>query len=170
MRRTYYTILHQNPQIRLCWFVPLIKRAQSTGKSVTTKEAIPLNGLDYTLYFVPKVTAGADGEITLYLSWEDDGEQHRQQITILQEESNLVAGSFVYYFLCPHGYKCKKLFYIGNRFRSRRSFRHSYGRQRQSHHQRAISPYPEPYRDYGKRYYRGELTPYGKRCLRYEER
>ena len=170
MRTTYYTILHQNPQIRLCWFLPLIKRAVETGKGITTKEPIPLNGLDYTLYFVPEVQAGANGEITLSLQWEDEGETYRQQIPILREESNLVSGSFVYYFLCPYGYKSKKLFYIGCKFRSRRSFRHGYSSQNQSHHQRDINSTPEPYRRYGKQYYRDKLTPYGKRCKRFEEK
>lgn len=102
MRGTYYAILHQNPKIRICRFAPLIKGAQPTEKSVATQEPIPLNGLDYTLYFVPTVAADADGQIILHLSWDDGGERRRPKITILQEGRNLVSSSFVCYFLCLH--------------------------------------------------------------------
>ena len=40
----------------------------------------------------------------------------------------------------------------------------------ESRHSRAISYREEPYRKHGKEYYRGKLTPYGKRCIRYEVR
>lgn len=172
MRTQYYYSLHQNPLIRLCWFLPLIKRAVATGVGVTTKEPIPLNGLDYTLYFTPEVKTGADGLITLSLRWEDEGESYTQHIPIIQEESNLVSGAYVYYFLCPFGYKSKKLFYIANKFRSSRAFRHRYYTQKKSRHQRETGylSQDEPYRRYGKMYYRDKVTPYGKRCIRYEDR
>lgn len=170
MRKKYYRNLHSNPSIRLNWFVPLIKRVIETGKEVTTKEPLSLKGLDYTITFFPVVAIDIDGLITLTIEWRDEGQLYKQRIPILQEESNLISGSFVYYFLCPYGYKSRQLFYIANRWRSRRSFRHSYNSQNQSHHQRTFNHSPEPYRRYGKEYYRGELTPYGRRCLRFEEK
>lgn len=170
MRTEYYRNLHSNPSIRLKWFVPLIERAIETGKEITTKKAISLNGYDYTLYFTPVVRTDPDGQISLTLKWRDEGESYTQTITIVQEESNLISGSFVYYFLCPFGYKSKQLFYIASRWRSRRSFRHSYSSQNKSHRQRDFNHLTEPYRRYGKERYRGELTPYGKRCLRFEEK
>lgn len=169
MRKEYYTNLHSNPSISLRWFIPLIRRVVETGEAVTTKKPIPLNGLDYTLYFTP-VIMSREGAINLILKWEDEGETYRQSITILKEDSNLIPGSSVYYFVCPFGYKSRKLFYIANRWRSRRSFSHSYSSQNQSHHQRTFNHLAEPYRRYGKGEYRGKLTPYGKRCLRYEQK
>ena len=115
MRTEYYRNLHSNPSIRLKWFVPLIERAIETGKEITTKKAISLNGYDYTLYFTPAVRTDPDGQISLTLKWRDEGESYTQTITIVQEESNLISGSFVYYFLCPYGYKSRQLFYIANR-------------------------------------------------------
>lgn len=170
MRTTYYTNLYQNPQIRLCWFMPLIRRATETGEGVTTKNPLPLRGLDYTIHLTPEVRV-ADGRITLTLRWEDEGEQHSQTIPIVRRESNLIRGSFVYYFLCPFGYKAKKLFYIGSSFRSRRAFPHRYRQQTLSRQRREVARGngEEPFRRYGKEYYRGKITPYGKRCKRFLE-
>jgi hypothetical protein len=164
---TYYRDLHYNPSIQLRWFVPLIKAAIETGKEVTTKEPLSLDGLENTITLTP-VVAIRDGLITLTLEWRDEEQLYKQRVLILQEESNLKSGSFVYYFLCPYGYKSRQLFYINNGWRSRRSFRHSYSTQNQSHLQRSFNQLPEPYRKYGKKRYRGELTPYGRRCLRFE--
>lgn len=170
MRKEYYTNLHSNPSINLRWFTQLIRRVAETGKAVTTREPVPLNGLDYTLYFTPVIIKRENGAINLILKWEDEGESYRQVIGILQERNNLIPNSFVYYFVCPFGYKSRKLFYIANRWRSRRSFRHSYSSQNQSRHQRTFNHNEEPYKRYGKIEYRGELTPYGKRCLRYDQK
>lgn len=170
MRKEYYRNLHSNPSIRLSWFMPLIKRVIETGKEVTTKKPLSLKGLDYTITFFPIVAIDTDGLITLTIEWRDEGQLYKQLIPILQEESNLISGSFVYYFLCPYGYKSRQLFYIANRWRSRRSFRHSYSNQNQSHLQRSFNHSPEPYRRYGKKRYRGELTPYGKRCIKFMEK
>ena len=171
MRDSYNRELYQNPQIRLRWFLPLIKKAVETGEEITTQDPVPLNGLDYTLYFIPKVKTDADGQITLYLRWLDGGEIYRQRIPIIREESNLIPGTFVYFFLSPSGHKSKKLFYICNLFRSRRSFVHIYFEQKRSRLQRQTEQLSrdEPYRRYGKTLYRGKLTPYGKRCARYEK-
>jgi hypothetical protein len=147
----------------------MIKAADRTGRSKTTKNPVPLSGYGYTLYLTVEARA-EDGKLALSLSWEDEGEQHSQTIPIVRRESNLIQGSFVYYFLCPFGYKAKKLFYIGGRWRSRRSFHHRYSEQNLSRQQRERSRYSrkEPYRKNGKEYYRRKLTPYGKRCKRYE--
>lgn len=170
MRTHYYRELYQNPQIRLCWFLPMIRRAERTGEGITTKEQIPLRGLDYTIYFKPEVKTSG-GSLSLTLRWEDEGEQHSQTIPIVREESHLISGSFVYFFLCPFGYKAKKLFYIGSSFRSRRAFSHRYYRQNLSRQRREVSKGSgdSPYRRYGKEYYKGRITPYGKRCKRFLE-
>lgn len=97
-----------------------------------------------------------------------EGEKIKQTIKIVEEDSNLRNGSKVYYFLCG-GYKSRTLYSDGTGFYSRRSFKHSYHRQRIGHKNRLISPKTEPYRKNGKELYRGQLTPYGKRVQKYEE-
>ena len=172
MRTEYYFSLYQNPHIRLRWFLPMIKKAVElgVGARVATMEPLPLNGIDYTLLFSAEASTDERGRIYLYLDWEDEEETYTQKIRILKEESHLIPGSYVYFFLCPHGYKSKKLFYIANEWRSRRAFRHRYGKQNRSHLQRETDNFSqdEPYKPYGKEYYRGKLTPYGRRCLKYE--
>ena len=170
MRTHYYRELYQNPQIRLCWFLPMIRRAERTGEGVAIEKPIPLRGLGYIIYFKPELETSG-GSLSLTLRWEDEGEQHSQTIPIVRRESNLIRGSYVYYFLCPFGYKAKKLFYIGSRFRSRRAFPHIYHEQSLSRQRRELSrgSGEEPFRRYGKEYYRGKITPYGKRCKRFLE-
>ena len=171
MRTTYYSSLYNNPQIRLCWFLPLIRAAERTGESYSLKEPVELCGLDYSLYLTPEIRIDEGRLLSLTLRWEDEGEQHSQTIPIVRRESNLIRGSYVYYFLCPFGYKAKKLFYIGSSFRSRRAFAHRYRQQTLSRQRREVArgSGEEPFRRYGKEYYRGRLTPYGKRCKRYEK-
>lgn len=171
MRTTYYSSLYHNPQIRLCWFMPLIRAAERTGRAYGFKEPVELSGWDYSLYLTPEIRIDEDRLLSLTLRWEDEGEQHSQTIPIVRRESNLIRGSFVYYFLCPFGYKAKKLFYIGSSFRSRRAFPHRYRQQTLSRQRREVARGngEEPFRRYGKEYYRGKITPYGKRCKRFLE-
>lgn len=171
MRRTkYYINLYSNPYIRLKWFLPLIKKIATTKKAYSLTDAITIRGMDY--YFKLSVRGYMDGGIIyLTLIWEDQGSEYNQKIRVLEERSNLIPGSSVYFFLCPYGFKSKVLFYIGNLFQSRRAFKHHYHSQNQSKRQR-INGYfsvDSPIKPYGKVYYKGRLTPYGKRCLRYEE-
>lgn len=171
MRTTYYSSLHHNPQIRLCWFLPLIRAAERTGRAYGLKEPVELSGWDYSLFLTPEIRINEDGLLALTLRWEDEGEQHSQTIPIEREESHLIKGSFVYFFLCPFGYKSKKLFYIGSSFRSRRAFPHRYRQQTLSRQMREAERGrgEEPFRRYGKEYYRGKITPYGRRCKRFLE-
>ena len=168
----YYRYLHDNQRIDLYGFLPMIKRAVETGEGVTTETEIPLyNRYGEDLYYRPIVTI-EEGRIYLSLEWVDGGEERSQRIEILKQESNLVSGSYLYYFLCPFGYRCKQLYYIGGEFRSRRSFKYYYPSQAKSKAQRerSVLSEDEPYRRYGKTHYKGKITPYGKRCKRYEER
>lgn len=180
MRRTqYYTDLHRNAELKLCWFAPLLRLAAKSGKAVrarpTTEQPVRVSGYDYTLSFTKiELTPDADPDVWLYyllLEWEDEGEAYRQRITIQAEESNLIKGSEVYYFLCASGNKSRTLFYIGNVWKDRRSFRHRYGSQTRSRQQRELDLWhrEEPTRCNGKEYYRGKLTPYGKRLQRWNE-
>lgn len=186
MRRTqYYTDLWSNPRITLRLFAVLIREAAARGEAVTARASkgepiATIRGYDgYTLSFTGiEVRPDPDPDFNLlYLSlkWEDDGEAYRQTIDVLAEESNLIRGSKVYYFICPNsGAKSRQLYYIGNRWISRRSFRHRYGYQNRSRQQRELDLYDreerEPVRPYGKAYYRGKLTPYGKRLERWNKK
>lgn len=185
MRRTqYYTDLHRNAELKLCWFAPLLRLAAKSGKAVrarpTTEQPVRASGYDYTLTFTKiELTPDPDPDAWLYyllLEWEDEGEAYRQRITIQAEESNLIKGSEVYYFLCASGNKSRTLFYIGNVWKDRRSFRHRYGYQTRSRQQRELNLFHQthgeqpPYKRNGKEYYRGKLTPYGKRLQRWYEK
>lgn len=112
--------------------------------------------------------------MTLTLTWEDteDGEKLSQEVKVVEEESNLIPGSHIYYFRSPgtSSQKCRKLYLIGSTWRDRRTFRHHYYCQNWSRYDRDLTAREEPYRPRGKRTYRGKLTPYGKRCQKYEER
>lgn len=169
MRTTYNTILTQNPCICLRWFAPMIQAA-STGAGVRTTQPFSLQGLDYVLQIEAEMMKTYNDTYTLSLQWTDGDDICRQAVYIQGEERGLLNGCKVYYFITPQGDRCKKLFYICGAFRSRRSFFHRYYCQVESRLQRTINNTPEPYRRSGKRVYRGTLTPYGRRCERYEHR
>lgn len=167
-------IVQRIPRLTLSRLLLLIRQADSTGRTTTTEQPQRLRGNGYALYYLPRVSKGADGRLLLSIRWVYDGEEraHVQEVPIIREESHLVPGTYVYYFTCPSGCKCKKLFHVGGRFLSRRAFPHRYYEQGRSRQQRATDSLTErqPYRNYGKEYYRGRLTPYGARCIRYEYR
>lgn len=109
----------------------------------------------------------------LTISFEDeDGKKIERNIQVLEERSNLpsLSGSKVYYFICPRqGVKCRILYRVGSYFWSRRAFNAVYPVQMESRQGRQIRYREEPYRRNGKHYYRGKITPYGKRCIRFEQ-
>ena len=91
-------------------------------------------------------------------------------VELREEESNLGRGK-VLYFVCPVTQrKCRTLYTDGRVFVSRYAFPHRYKVQTLTAADRFIIGVTDPYRDGGKMYYRGKLTPYGKRVLRYEEK
>lgn len=162
----YYKEINHNARIDVKTFVPLIKAARN-GVKVTSETPLVVEGLFYKLKLEPIIEIDGQERITLTLKWEDDKEQLSQTITIIKEESHLVAGTYVYYFLCGSE-KCKKLFYIKNEFKSRKTFPHRYESQTQSPKQRYEARVRYPYRRYGKTRYKNKLTPYGKRCTQFE--
>lgn len=185
MRRTqYHTDLHRNAELKLCWFAPLLRLAAKSGKATEAKlsgaQPVTVCGYDYKLTFTTiQIVPDPDPDTRLYylyLEWMDGGESYLQRIDIQAEESNLIKGSEVYYFLCASGNKSRTLFYIGNVWKDRRSFRHRYGYQTRSRQQRELNLFHQthgeqpPYRRNGKEYYRGKLTPYGKRLQRWYEK
>ena len=165
----YYTDIKNNAQIEVKTFLPLIEAVKNGGRAKAVKPLV-VGGVLYSLELEPIVAEmDEEGKITLTLFWEDDGEKHSQEIGIIREESHLVSGSYVYYFSYSR-YKSKKLFYIGNGFKSREVFSHRYAVQRKSRRQRELYllSKEQPYRRNGKEYYRDHITPYGKRCEKYE--
>ncbi len=165
----YYKDISQNARIRVRAFVPLIEAVYKSGGAMAAKPLV-VKGVNYSLE-IERIIGIKDkqGEVKIYLFWRDDGEKHLQEIGIVREESHLVRGSYVYYFLYGR-YKSKKLYYIGNEFKSREVFSHRYTTQNQSERQRTLHwlGVDSPYRRNGKEYYRDRLTPYGRKCERYD--
>lgn len=174
----YYKVLHNNPSISLRTLLPIIKMAEERGDGAFMEFAPKDFGVetsDYTITFTTISISLKDGKIKLCFKWnfQDSNKttSHTQNIDVIAEKSNLVASSKVYYFLCPVMHlKSRKLFCISNVWVCRRAFPHRYAHQNESHNQRLIQYNKEPYRKYGKTHYRGKLTPYGKRCKKYEFR
>ena len=95
-------------------------------------------------------------------------------VTIIERTANLGKG-VVRFFLCPITHKpCRKLYLYGDRFVSRRAMRGAMYRSQVKSKLDRVMPSGWasddfiPYKRYGKMYYRGRLTPYGKRIERYE--
>lgn len=160
--------IEDNPRIGLSLLSPLLKAVAKTGKAHSVVETFYIHGYDYTLR-TRFSAAMENGSIYLTIDWTRDRE-FSQKIEIIQEESNLVKGSYVYYFLVD-GYKSRKIYYVGGIWKSRRAFRHLYAQQGQSRLMREFQLLnrENPYTPKGKEYYRGKITPYGKRLKRYNE-
>ena len=156
-------------RFKLSYIKEDIAEALRTGKEVGAKTEVNTSLFgrwELSCVFFPKRM-----ELGLLLI-NGDGQTIKQMVEIKEEDSNLNNGSKVYYFLC-RGHKCRTLYSNGTGFYPRQVFRHCYQQQKLSHRDRIVRPKKEPYRAYGKEFYRGKLTPYGKRVRsynRYEER
>lgn len=165
MEIAYYKQLTANPHFTLRNFASLIKRSVDDRTPYRYTEPIELGDTLYNVSFDPS-------RMRLLISFEDErGNKVERAIQVVQERSNLPnSGAYVYYFLCPRlGVKCRTIYRVGSYFWSRGTIKALYPLQMMSSHTRQISCRDEPYRQGGKRYYRGKLTPYGKRCNKYEE-
>lgn len=104
-----------------------------------------------------------------------DGERHMNyNVYIYEQEANIGKG-VVRFFNCPKTHNlCRKLYLCGDMFVSRKAMRGAmYRNQTKSKWERALynGCLREdfiPYKRYGKQYYRGKITPYGKRIERYQ--
>ena len=111
----------------------------------------------------------------MWLEYVVDGERHmKYRVSIIVREANIGKG-VVRFFECPRSYHlCRKLYLYGGMFVSRRAMSGAmYRSQTKSKLERAahngcLREDFVPYKRYGKLYYRGRLTPYGKRIKRYE--
>ena len=104
-----------------------------------------------------------------------DGERNMSyNVYIYEQEANIGKG-VVRYFDCPITHNlCRKLYFNGSMFVSRKAMRGAmYRCQAMSKWQRTMgsgwaSDEFIPFKPYGKTHYRGKLTPYGKRIERYQ--
>ena len=100
--------------------------------------------------------------------------QMNYNVTVIERAANLGKG-VVRFFLCPITHKpCRKLYLYDGAFISRRALSGAmYSSQTKSKWERAVhngclrEDYV-PYKRYGKPYYRGKITPYGKRIQRHQ--
>ena len=110
---------------------------------------------------------------SIVFKWSYQGQDYQQAVDIEYLPSNLGKGA-VPYFLCPHnGLYCRKLYTNGKVLVGRRAFYHTYENNIHSRTQREQDRYyklicceSEPYR---KRYYKGKLTPFGRKIERLEQ-
>ena len=164
----YSTNIKANPHFSFKYVSPLLKFALQRQKEYFLKDCMKIGDITYSIGFNPL-------EWAFTLKWEEEGKRYEQNIYVVGEPSNIrsLSGTFVYYFLCPRtGVKCRTLYKIhGRGFYSRNALPKAlYPIQIESKKFRDIRySYKEPYRRHGKEYYRGKLTPYGKKCQRYEE-
>jgi hypothetical protein len=112
----------------------------------------------------------------MWLDYVVDGGRHmKYRVAIIVRAANIGKG-VIRYFECPRTYHlCRKLYLYGGMFVSRRAMSGAmYRSQTKSKLERAahngcLREDFVPYKRYGKLYYRGRLTPYGKRIKRYED-
>lgn len=170
MEMEYYRQINANPHFHYRFVSPLLKLSLQKERAYEVENAFTLGGIRYSIGFDPK-------EWAFTLRWTEEGRKHNQSIGVVGEPCNIrsLSGTYVYYFVCPlTGAKCRILYKtIGGGFCSRKALKNAlYPLQMDSHKFRYINYPPEgkqPYRRNGKEYYRGKLTPYGKRCQRYEK-
>lgn len=114
-------------------------------------------------------------KMVLSLEYVINGEKTmRYNVNIVERAANIGNG-VVRFFLCPKAYTlCRKLYLYDGMFVSRRALRGAmYSSQTKSKWDRAmyngcLREDFVPYKRYGKLYYRGKLTPYGKRIERHQ--
>ncbi len=138
---------------------------------------------DFTIYFLPE--DGKQMVNTLRLDWiSPQGESYTDRIALVNRKSNLISSSSYTMFLTSKG-SCRYLYQNYNGMfvsRDHLKFYHYQSQHKNNYKSdkkdRKVESLFElldidrnsPYRRNGKRYYKGELTPYGKRCLKYEQR
>lgn len=101
-------------------------------------------------------------------------ESVEERIRLVRIETNLKKG-FQWYAICPTtGKKCRKLYLYGGRFVSRNAIPENYSTCNRSRKQRLFDKefsilMLADKAKYRKEYYKGTLTPYGKKCEKARE-
>ena len=155
------TFIDYIPRITLSNLKELIKRQSETDATLCAR--FTLKGIQYTaVAFLNK------NEMLFY--WDYEGERRKVIVALCSEPSNLGKGQ-VWYFLCPYtGRKCRTLFLNGKVIASRYAFCHVYSYQNESKRNRIFrgcGKIDTPERKYGKKMYKGKLTPYGRKVDKY---
>lgn len=173
MIKCYNGVLEYNNRIRISMLKDYIKHAREHG-TAEMQEPMSISCDDYSISLIMIVTYRGEGEFLLQIVWRDqDGDEFVNTVYIVECESNLIAGTYMYYFLCPlTGKKCLDLYFIANMWLGRKAFRNKYDCQRLSKWEREVDALhmEPPYRPYGKPVYRNKLTAYGIRCIKYEQK
>lgn len=155
--------LDRLPRITMRHFSKLIKTADAENSTYYLKD-VEVGGLRFSARYIPD-------SATLTLIWTEYGETRFCDVQIVHEHSNLNSEHKVRYFLCSLTKKKSRVLYKAGKFLcSGKALNGLYHSQRLSHRQRQLNTGSYPYRKYGKKYYRGNITPYGLRCGKYEDR
>lgn len=155
-------VIDELGRIKLSDFRKIIRTARATEKRMGTQ--FSLCGISYKAYFLPDM-------MMLILNWKIGEEEKVQKIYLREAQSNLGLNP-VLYFVCPFsGKSCRKLFTDGRKFFSMHALTDgfTYQDRNASRRDRLLSKgLKEPPESTNRKpYYRGELTPYGKKLLRY---
>lgn len=154
-------VLDELGRISLSDLKGLITLGNQTGK--ITGCSFSLCGMEYKVYYEPQSPL-------IILIWHDDGEKIAE-IRMRKAPSNLGLNS-VLYFVCPYtGRSCRKLFTDGSKFFSMYALinGYTYSSRNDSRKGRIIRKAMKepPVTTNRKLYYRGKLTPFGKRVTKY---
>jgi hypothetical protein len=130
--------------------------------------------------------ANLPGKVQLFFEWSPEtwlvtfryshGKRFRKLgVAVRKADTNLGVG-VMYWFVCPVTDRlCRKLFFVDGLLMSRFAMKKArypcqYLTAIDKVYHRNEKYQEPPYKRYGKPYYRGKLTPYGKRLIRYDER
>lgn len=152
-------------RLRLSDLLPYINQGLRDGKPylITLKvNSFTFGVIRFYVSFVPDSN-------DLVFVWDTEERRHRQVITMAWRDSNLGNGSKVPYLVCG-GCLCRTLYSDCKGLYSRRQFAHHYHQQSMGRMSRMTARPDDPSRKYGKETYKGKLTPYGRRVLKYEEK
>lgn len=165
-------IIDELPALRLRTLKPFIAAALKNPEAASLSAKNFLNigkSLSIDVTFFPS-------SLTFLFRWDYGGEERLQKVTLQRTPSNLKKGSSVLWFRCPFsGSKTRTLYTDRFKLFSRGVVKHRYRAQTLSRLQRLTESkyftedwrYPEKGR---KEFYRGELTPYGRRQEKKAER
>ena len=126
------------------------------------------------------------GDVQLFFEWDRENELvcfrysynghfRKHSVAVRKADTNLGVGE-MYWFVCPITDRlCRKLYFVGGLMMSwfalkKGRYPSQYLTANEKVHYRDRKYEQVPVRKYGKPYYRGKLTPYGKRLIRYNER
>ncbi len=117
------------PRVTLRDLNGIISEGLKTDQRQTLR--FKLGGIHYAVNFIP-------WEYELLFEWTDeDGRKRKQSVYLYGSESNLLKGTYVWYFNCPiTGRHCRKLFTTGKGFFSRYAIPHTYSERNQRPHWR----------------------------------